>query len=65
MWILHGLLAVGVFINVVKAAELALRPHQQRWLQDKSESLTLWLEYVGPLRWYRAPGRIMQIQAFG
>lgn len=43
------LLIIGVFANLIKAGELVLRPHQQKWLQEKWDSLTLWLDYARPL----------------
>ncbi len=46
------LFIIGVLINLVKGAELILRPHQQEWLQKNFESLTLWLEYNRPLERY-------------
>jgi hypothetical protein len=43
---------IGIVLNLVKATDLILRPHQQRWVQAKFESLTLLLEYTRPLRWF-------------
>jgi hypothetical protein len=45
------LFITGVLINFIKGADLILRPHQQKWLQKKFESITLWLEYFKPLAW--------------
>jgi len=56
------LFVVGLLINTLKGADLILRPHQQRWLQDKLDSLTLRLEYTRPLQWYaRVAGLKVQI----
>jgi hypothetical protein len=45
------LLIVGIFVNLIKGGELILRPHQQKWLQDKFDTLTLYLDYTQPLKW--------------
>ena len=42
------LFVVGVIVNLVKGADLILRPHQQKWLQDKCNSLALYLDYTKP-----------------
>jgi hypothetical protein len=47
------LFVVGVLINVVKGADLLLRPHQQKWLQRKVDAATLFLDYTKPLEWYK------------
>jgi hypothetical protein len=47
------LLVIGVLVNLVKGADLLLRPHQQKWLQEKVETTTLWLTYLKPLRFYK------------
>lgn len=36
----------------MKGADLILRPHQQKWLQEKLEMLTLRLTYTNFFRWY-------------
>lgn len=46
------LLVIGILVNLIKGADLVLRPHQQKWLQKKFESLALWLDYTKPLKWY-------------
>lgn len=46
------LLIVGIFVNLIKGGELILRPHQQKWLQDKFETFVLMLDYTKPLEWY-------------
>ncbi|MGC2237980.1 MAG: hypothetical protein WA584_17605 [Pyrinomonadaceae bacterium] len=46
------LLVIGIFVNFVKGAELILRPHQQKWLQEKSDWLALYLDYTRPIKWY-------------
>lgn len=52
MTILDLVLIIGILTNVVKGADLILRPHQQKWINDKFESLTLWLDYAKPLKWF-------------
>jgi hypothetical protein len=51
--IIEILLVAGILANVLKGAELILRPHQQKWVQTKVEYMTLWLEYSKPLEWFR------------
>lgn len=46
------LLILGIIINLIKGADLILRPHQQKWIQDKFDTFTLWLDYSRPLNWY-------------
>src|SRR5260370_42404468 len=46
------LLVLGILVNLVKGADLLLRAHQQRWLQDKFELLALKLDYTRPIEWY-------------
>jgi hypothetical protein len=46
------LLVLGILVNLLKGADLILRPHQQRWLQDKFELLVLKLDYTRPIDWY-------------
>lgn len=46
------LLAIGILVNLIKGADLILRPHQQKWLQDKFETLTLRLSDTKPLTWF-------------
>ena len=47
--IIELLLVAGIFVNLIKGGELLLRPHQQKWLQDKLVTLTLKLDYTKPL----------------
>jgi hypothetical protein len=48
---------IAVLVNLVKGAELLLRPYQEDWLKAKLEELTLWLDYTRPIKWYMArPG---------
>jgi hypothetical protein len=61
--VLEGLLFVGILIQVVKGADILLRPHQQKWLQDKFDTLALWLDFRRPLRWYMQPKNIRRVQA--
>jgi hypothetical protein len=42
----------GAGFVLLKAADLLLRPHQQKWLQNKLETLTLWFSEQNPLRWF-------------
>lgn len=44
---------VGIVLCLTKVADLVLRPHQEKLLREKLESLTLWLNYSNPLRYYR------------
>lgn len=53
--LIDALLILGVLINVVKGADLLLRPHQQKWLQAKCDTLALWLDYTRPIQWYMRP----------
>ncbi len=51
------LLVVGILVNLIKGADLILRPYQQKWLQDKFDTLTLKLDYSRPLDWYVSTSR--------
>jgi hypothetical protein len=57
---LQLLLIAGILVNLVKGAELILRPHQEKWLQYKWESMTLWLHYSKPINWFFQSGKITQ-----
>jgi hypothetical protein len=46
------LFIVGVFVNLIKGADLILRPHQSAWIQDRFDSFALWLDFTRPLDWY-------------
>lgn len=46
------LLIIGILVNIIKGAELILRPHQQRWLQANFETLVLWFDYTKPFDWF-------------
>lgn len=48
------LLVIGILVNLIKGADLILRPHQQKWVQDKFESLVLWFDYTKPFDWYKS-----------
>lgn len=50
------LFVIGLLVNFIKLADLLLRPHQQKWLQTKFESLTLYLSYTKPIDWYTENG---------
>lgn len=43
------LLIIGVIANFIKAGDLLLRPHQQKWLQEKCDTLALRLDYTKPI----------------
>lgn len=43
---------LAVLVQLTKAADLLLRPHQQRWVQSTAETITLWLSDLDPLSWY-------------
>lgn len=46
------LLVIGILVNLIKGADLILRPHQQKWLQNRFDTLALRLDYAKPLKWY-------------
>lgn len=50
--IVEILLIVGILTNVLKGAEILLRPHQQKKVQTFFDHLTLKLEYTSPLKWF-------------
>ncbi len=50
--IVEILLIIGILANLLKGADLILRPKQQARVQQKFETLTLWLDYTKPLGWY-------------
>src|SRR6266849_1756696 len=50
-WI-DTLALVGILINLLKGADLLLRPNQQKWIQSKFESITLGLDDLRPIQWY-------------
>lgn len=41
MTALDAALAIGVLVQLTKLADVLLRPHQQKWVQDKCETLAL------------------------
>lgn len=47
------LFIVFCLINIVKLGDLIVRPHQQKWFQDKLETLTLKLDYLNTLNWFK------------
>lgn len=55
------LLVIGILVNLIKGADLLLRTHQQKWLQDKFETLTLKLDYTRPLDWYMKGGKAVRL----
>lgn len=46
------LFIIGLLVHLFKGADLLLRPHQERWLQEKCDTLALWLDFTRPLKWY-------------
>jgi hypothetical protein len=58
------LFVVGALVSLVKAAELLLRPHQEKWLQEKFEWLALWLDYTRPLRAYQRSRKHVYVGLF-
>jgi hypothetical protein len=43
---------IALLTLLVKAGDFLLRPHQQRCVQSKMETATLWLDYRRPALWY-------------
>jgi len=59
---LDGIFVLAILVNLIKGAELLLRPHQETWLKAKLESLTLQLDYTRPIEWYmRRPASAYQL----
>lgn len=54
--LIDTLLILGIVINLIKGADLLLRPHQQKWLQERCDTLALWLDFTRPIQWYMKPG---------
>jgi hypothetical protein len=50
--VLEILLIIGIVVNLLKGADLILRTHQQKWIQDRFEHVTLWLEDTKPIDWF-------------
>jgi hypothetical protein len=50
------LFIIGLLVSAIKGADLILRPHQQKWVQDKCDSLALHLEYTKPITWFTENG---------
>lgn len=48
---LNLLLAAGILANLVKGGDLVLRTSQKKALQDRFETLTLWLDDLRPVQW--------------
>jgi len=46
------LFIIGTLINLLKGADLLLRPHQKKKVQERAETLTLWAEETKPVEWY-------------
>jgi hypothetical protein len=49
--IVDGLTIIFVCGLLVKLADILLRPQQQKWLRDKADTVTLWLDYTKPIEW--------------
>lgn len=48
---------IGLLVNTIKLADLALRPHQQKRLQEWSEAMTIRLDDLKPLAWFQMFGK--------
>jgi hypothetical protein len=46
-------LAIAVLIQCTKLLDIVLSPSQQKWIQDKTETLTLRLADLKPLLWFQ------------
>lgn len=46
------LFIIGTLVNLLKGADLLLRPHQKKMVQEQAETLTLWAEETKPVEWY-------------
>jgi hypothetical protein len=46
------LFIIGTLANLLKGADLLLRPHQKKKIQERAETLTLWAEETKPVEWY-------------
>src|SRR3982751_2046420 len=47
------LLGIGILLNLCKGADLILRPHQQKWIQEKTNQLAKRLDYTtSHFGWY-------------
>jgi hypothetical protein len=53
---LDAVFIIGLLVNVVKLADLILRPHQQKRLQEWCEGMTVRLEDLKPLGWFQILG---------
>jgi hypothetical protein len=51
MTTLQILFYLGLLTTILKVADLLLLPSQQKWLQDKVDTFTLWISYQKPLIW--------------
>lgn len=63
---LDAALAIGVLVQVTKLADIMLRPHQQKWVQDKCETLALRLSEVRTIELYRratSSKRLAEVEA--
>ena len=49
---IHIVFVISLLLTLMKGADLLLRPHQQKWLQEKLEIVTLKLTYTNFFRWY-------------
>lgn len=55
------LLIIGILINLIKGADLILRPYQQKRIQDKFETWVLWFDYTKPFDWYMDKDRVEKL----
>jgi len=55
--VIDTLLFIGIVANLVKGGDLVLRQHQKEWLQDRFETLTLWMDGIQPIAWFGALSR--------
>ena len=42
----------ALMVQLTKGVDLLLRPHQQLWVRNTTDAITLWLHYRDPLSWY-------------
>jgi hypothetical protein len=59
------LFVISFLITLMKGADLILRPHQQKFLQSKLETITLWFDYTNLFKWFLQNFRSFFIQVIG
>lgn len=62
---IHILFTLSLLLTLMKGADLLLRPHQQKWLQNKLETLTLKLNYSNIYKWYSKNLSSLMIKSLG